>query len=200
MMMRRLIMVLGAMLAVSGAVAQESAWQLLGRVSAYMNSEAGYEVQFEIRTADYSSEGSYRVKGNSYHIEVAGAEVYSDGEVRYEVDGSRKEVNIDVMDSASRNILDNPTRCFDFVEDDYVAEVVSRDAESVKLKLQAKDKAVEGDIYITVSAKSAAPTKLEYVLYGDRVEVVVRSIDHKVKSVKKFDRSAYKDFEIIDFR
>lgn len=199
-MMRRLIMVLGAMLAVSGAVAEESAWQLLGRVSAYMNSEAGYEVQFEIRTADYNSAGSCRVKGESYHIEVAGAEVYSDGKVRYEVDSSRKEVNIDVMDSASRNILDNPTRCFDFVEEDYVAEVVGRDAESVTLKLQAKDKAIEGEIFITVAVKTAAPSKLEYVLYGESVEVVVKQIDHKVKSVKAFDHSVYKDYEMIDFR
>ena len=198
--MRRLMILLGAMLLAWSAVAQESVWQILERMSRYMNSEQGYEAQFEIKAADFQSVGSYRVKGDSYHIDVAGAEVYSDGEVRYEVDGSRKEVNIDVMDSSSRNILDNPTRCFDFVEEDYSAEVVARDNDSARIKLVAKDKSIEGEIYITVSLATAAPTKLEYVLYGERVEVAVRSIDHKVKNVKKFDRAAYKGYEIIDFR
>lgn len=198
--MRRLAIVLGMLMMAWSAVAQESVWQLLGRVAAYMDSEQGYEVQFDVKAADFASTGSYRVKGESYHIAVADAEVYSDGAVKYEVDNAFKEVNIDVVDRTSHNILDNPTRCFDFVESDYLAEVASRTKDIITLKIKAKDNSIEGEIYLTVLSQTAEPTKVEYVLYGERMEVVVKAIDRKSKSVKKFDKSAYKGYEINDFR
>lgn len=199
-MMRRLTILVVATLVSWSAVAEENVWQILQRVSAYMDSAAGYEVQFEIKSADFSSLGSYRVKDDSYYISIVGAEVYSDGDVRYEVDNTRKEVNIDQMDYSSRNILDNPTRCFDFVEDDYSAEVVNRTDDSVTIKLQSKDEAIEGEIFITILTTTAAPTKLAYKLYDETIEVIVASVNSKIKSVKEFERSAYKDYEIIDFR
>lgn len=199
-MMRRLTILVVATLVSWSAVAEENVWQILQRVSAYMDSAAGYEVQFEIKSADFSSLGSYRVKDDSYYISIVGAEVYSDGDVRYEVDNTRKEVNIDQMDNSSRNILDNPTRCFDFVEDDYSAEVVNRTDDSVTIKLQSKDEAIEGEIFITILTTTAAPTKLAYKLYDETIEVIVASVNSKIKSVKEFERSAYKDYEIIDFR
>lgn len=199
-MMRPIGIFIIAVLVSWSAAAEESVWQILQRVSAYMDSEVGYEAQFEIKAVGYASKGSYCVKGDSYYINITDAEVYSDGDVRYEVDNIRKEVNIDQMDYASRNILDNPTRCFDFVEEDYSAEVISRADKSVTIKLQAKDVAIEGEIYITIIVATGAPTKLEYKLYDEKVEVNVISIDHQAKGVKEFKRSAYQDYEIIDFR
>lgn len=198
--MRRFITTICLLMLSWSAAAEEGVWQILQRVSNYMGPQKGYEVRFAIKAEGYNTEGRYCVKGDSYYIEVADAEVYSDGKVRYEVDNLRREVNVDNMDSNSRNIMDNPTRCFDFVEEDYTAEIVKRDANNITLRLQSKDKSVEGEIYLTVNSDSGAPQRVEYLLYDDKMCVEVVEINRAAGSVKSFARSAYKDYEMIDFR
>ena len=198
--MRRLCLLIFAMFISWSATAEESVWQMLQRVSLFMNAEKGYEVKFSIEAEGFSSKGRYCVKGDSYYIEIAEAEVYSDGEVRYEVDKSRREVNIDVMNNESRNILDNPTRCFDFVEEEYTAEIVEQSGGDVTLKLRSTDEKVEGDILLTIEHSTGKPKSLEYMLYDDNILVRVENIEHKSDGVKSFSRSAYKDYEMIDFR
>ena len=198
--MRRFITTICLLMLSWSAAATEGVWQILQRVSDYMGPQKGYEVRFAIKAEGYNTEGRYCVKGDSYYIEVADAEVYSDGKVRYEVDNLRREVNVDNMDSNSRNIMDNPTRCFDFVEEDYTAEIVKRDANNITLRLQSKDKSVEGEIYLTVNSDSGAPQRVEYLLYDDKMCVEVVAINRAAGNVKSFARSAYKDYEMIDFR
>lgn len=198
--MRRFITTICLLMLSWSAAAEEGVWQILQRVSDYMGPQKGYEVRFAIKAEGYNTEGRYCVRGDSYYIEVADAEVYSDGKVRYEVDNLRREVNVDNMDSNSRNIMDNPTRCFDFVEEDYTAEIVKRDANNITLRLQSKDKSVEGEIYLTVNSDSGAPQRVEYLLYDDKMCVEVVAINRAAGNVKSFARSAYKDYEMIDFR
>lgn len=198
--MRRFITTICLLMLSWSAAAEEGVWQILQRVSDYMGPQKGYEVRFAIKAEGYNTEGRYCVKGDSYYIEVADAEVYSDGKVRYEVDNLRREVNVDNMDSNSRNIMDNPTRCFDFVEEDYTAEIVKRDANNITLRLQSKDKSVEGEIYLTVNSDSGAPQRVEYLLYDDKMCVEVVAINRAAGNVKSFARSAYKNYEMIDFR
>ena len=160
-----------------------------------------YEAAFSLQVGDYKAEGRYMVDGNAYHIVVGdAAEVYCDGKVRYEVDKEREEVNIDVVDASSRNILDNPTRCFDFVEEEYTAEIVEQSGGDVTLKLRSTDEKVEGDILLTIEHSTGKPKSLEYMLYDDNILVRVENIEHKSDGVKSFSRSAYKDYEMIDFR
>ena len=116
------------------------------------------------------------MSGDVYYIAVDNAEVYSDGKTRYEVNHARKEVSVDDMDTASRNILDNPTRCFDFVGTDYRSEVASRDGDEVTLHLRAVDPEIEGDIYLTVSESTGRPSSVAYSLYDDRVTVRITAI------------------------
>lgn len=199
--MRRFFISLVAIFFASAVSAEEPVWQVLQRVSEYMNAQKGYEVKFAISAADYTSAGRYCVKGDAYYIDITDAEVYCDGEARYEVDNQRKEVTIDVMDYSSRNILDNPTRCFDFVEEDYEAAIVEQSDGEVVVRLQAKDQSIEGEIVLVVESNVGRPKSVEYRLYGDSVVVEVKSIDRASGgAVKRFNRSAYKDFEIIDFR
>lgn len=199
--MRRFFISLVAIFFASAVSAEVSVWQVLQRVSEYMNAQKGYEVEFAISAADYTSDGRYCVKGNVYYIDITDAEVYCDGEARYEVDNQRKEVTIDVMDYSSRNILDNPTRCFDFVEEDYEAAIVEQSDGEVVVRLQAKDQSIEGEIVLVVEPNVGRPKSVEYRLYDDSVVVEVKSIDRASGGdVKSFNRSQYKDYEIIDFR
>lgn len=200
--MRKIIIYLALVFVALDAFAEEGATvqSLLGRVSQYVKQLGRYEVAFALRTGDYRAEGRYVVSGDAYYLTVGDAEVYSDGKVRYEVDNEREEVNVDVVDTSSHNILDNPTRCFDFAGSEYLSDVVRRDDKSVTIKLVSKDKSVEGEIFLTVDAATARPQDIEYRLYDDRFEVKITSIAKSKASPQKFDRNRYRNYEIIDFR
>ena len=133
-------------------------------------------------------------------MNVGTAEVYCDGKVRYEVDNERKEINIDEVNTASRNILDNPTRCFDFVGSDYSVKEELSGAGQSKLRLSAEDKDIEGVIILSSDEKSGRPMELEYELYDERVTVKVVSIGTAKEQIKRFNQSAYRGYEVVDFR
>ena len=92
-------------------------------VKEYVSELGRYQVKFNVLAGDLIYVGEYGVDGDSYYIKMDDVEVYSDGKLRYEVDNKRKEVSIDMVDLQSHNILDNPTRCFDFAESEYRAEI-----------------------------------------------------------------------------
>ncbi|MBQ2373899.1 MAG: hypothetical protein II299_02150 [Alistipes sp.] len=198
-MYRSFIISLLAILAVGVAQAQHSAQEVVGCVAEYVKKLGSYEVKFVINASEYLAEGSYSVAGDDYHIRLPQAEVYSDGEIRYEIDHERKEVNVDVVDLSSRNVLDNPTRCFDFVGEEYDVTIAEKSEHKVVLRIVATDDAFEGEIYLSADAKGK-PMELMYKLYEDTIKVEIKSIaTHKAK-LPTFTKSAYKDYDIIDFR
>jgi outer membrane lipoprotein-sorting protein len=179
----------------------DNAKGVVADLAQYITKLGRYEATFKLQVGDYVADGRYMVEGNTYHIIVgSAAEVYCDGKVRYEVDKEREEVNIDVVDASSRNILDNPTRCFDFVGSDYRATVVAQDEKQITLKLVSTDEKVEGEIFLTVDAATYTPKEIEYCLYDERFNVKILSLAKPKSFLSKFDRSRYRNYEIIDFR
>ena len=188
------------MLPLVAVAAEDGAQALLRRTADYISSLGRYTARFDITAGEYTSQGSYTVDGDAYHIEVDGAEVYCDGKTRYEVDNERREVNVDAVEGTSRNILDNPTRCFDFAGTDYDAEVTSSTATETTIHLRSRDESVEGDIYLTVETATGRPRHITYVLYDDRIEVAVESLEPSREAVRRYDAKRYSDYETIDFR
>lgn len=198
--MKRLLFIILISLSVVSARADERSQSVLRRVAEYVKTLGEYDARFSVVAGEYRTTGQYCVAGDAYHIVVDRAEVYSDGKSRYEVDHDRKEVNIDEMDIENRNILDNPTRCFDFVGDDYASMVWTEMGENITLLLKANDTALEGEIYLTVNRNNGRPNRIVYVLYEDQIEVDITSLERRKGAVPKFDASKYKGYEIVDFR
>ena len=198
--MRRVVMILMAVLMGVSVARAEGEQLVLRRVAEYVAKMGSYDVVFAVKAGDYVASGSYSVSGDAYHIALDKAEVYSDGKTRYEVDLDRREVSIDVVDLQSRNILDNPTRCFDFVGDEYLAEQVKRDANSVTLRLVARDEEQEGEILLTVDNATGKPLAVSYILYDDRIDVEIKSFVSRKEAVKVFSKNDYKGYDIVDFR
>ena len=198
--MRRVILSALALLICVSAVADEQSKTALQRVAHYVEALGAYDAKFKVEAGDYTTEGSYAVSGDNYYITLDEAEVYSDGKVRYEVDHNREEVNVDKVDLTSRNVLDNPTRCFDFVDSGYESDMFEQNGSQQTIHLRSTDAAIEGDIYLTIDAASARPQKLEYKLYDDIIVVDVISLEKRKTKINSFDKSKYKDYEIIDFR
>ena len=194
------VMALPGVMAATPSAQDEQVGQLLERVAQYVKRLGAYSADFKVVAGDYTTRGRYDVSGDRYYIVLDNAEVYSDGHVRYEVNGERKEINVDVVDISSHNILDNPTRCFDFVGSDYVADIQRRETGRVTIHLRSADSSVGGDIYLTIDSSSARPIRLEYHLYDDVIEVDIISLSALKGGVKTFSEKAYSGYDMIEFR
>ena len=199
--MRRncLIILMSVLVCATECFAQSAEQAAVRRVAEYVNKLGSYDVEFDIEAEGYEASGSYAVAGDSYHIVLPQAEVYSDGKVRYEVDHERREVNVDVVDLTSRNVLDNPTRCFDFVGDGYELSVVKQSANEVVVRIVATDEAFEGEVFLTADEKGR-PMELKYQLYDDVIKVKIKSFAPRKAKLPTFVKTVYKDYDIIDFR
>lgn len=197
--MKKFVTLLMALVFVASARA-EGEVQLLRRVAEYVKALRSYEAEVDVTAGDYKAAGSYSVAGDSYYIKVGEAEVYADGKTRYEVDHARKEVSIDVVDLESQNILDNPTRCFDFVGEEYTAELMKEADGKAEISLVARDEDVEGEILLTLESATGKPLSIAYILYDDRIDVKIKSITSRKSAIPTFSKGAYKGYDMVDFR
>lgn len=182
--------------------AENRAGEILERLAAGFRAMKGYEVTFEVEAGEYRTAGSYAVEGQGYFLTLGDAEVFCDGTVRYEVDNARREVTIVGVDTASRNILNNPVKAFDFLDSEYDPELLSEAAGRavVRLTPTAGNSSPAGVITVTVSTATMRPEVLDYDYDGERVQVGILGIAPLAGHVRLFDKNAYAGYEFIDFR
>lgn len=162
----------------------------------------GYSVDFEVVAGDYNNRGSYVVEGRNYYLALADAEVFADSVIRYEIDNRRREVTVTEVDAASRNILNNPVRAFDFLGSEYVPTLVSEAGGRavVRLTPAAGNDSPAGNVTVTVDTATMRPLSLSYDYDGEQVQVSVLGVAPLAGHVRVFDRQAYAGYEFIDFR
>lgn len=180
--------------------AQERAAELLRSLSGRIRSLGRYAVAFTVEADGQSAAGWYTVGGDSYYLRLADAEVYGDGRARYEVDNRRREVAVDRVDAASRNLLDNPTRAFDLVDDEFEAELLWERDGRAAVKLTPKVGAAPSVVTVTLDTRTMRPLSLEYDFDGERIRILVRSLEAADKAPKEYDPAEYRTYETIDFR
>lgn len=182
--------------------AADRATEILERVAAGFRAMGAYSVNFEVAAGDYTARGSYAVEGEGYYLVLGDAEVFADGMVRYEVDNRRREVTVTEVDTASRNILNNPVRAFDFLGSEYVPSLVSEaDGRAVvRLTPAVGNDSPAGNITLAVSTATMRPLSLSYDYDGEQVLVTVLGIAPLAVPIESFDKNAYGGYEFIDFR
>ena len=185
-----------------GNAAQPRATAILERRAAGFRARDGYGVKFGVVSGDYEARGSYVVEGDSYYLVLGDAEVFADGAVRREVDNRRREVTVTEVDTASRNILNNPVRAFDFLGSEYTPSLVSEaDGRAVvRLTPAAGNDSPAGDVTLTVDTATMRPRSLSYDYDGEQVLVNVLEVAPLAGHVRRFDKNAYAGYEFIDFR
>lgn len=178
------------------------ATEILEKLAAGFRAMPGYSVDFEVSAGDYKSRGSYVVEGQCYYLALADAEVFADSVVRYEIDNRRREVTVTEVNRASRNILDNPVRAFDFLgsEYDFSLEGESGGRATVRLVPTAENDTSAGVVTLVVDTSSMRPVSLAYDYDGERVGIRVTGIEPQAGHFRTFDRQAYGGYEFIDFR
>lgn len=188
----------------------DRAAEIVARLSAGFRSMKNYKVVFSVHMREQLiTVGIYTVDGGNYCLVLneaktgARAEVYADGAVRYEIDHGRREVTINPLDGASRNILTDPVHAFDFLDSEYTPALLWEDdgKAALSLKPAVGSGAPTGDITLVVATKEMLPRSVVYAFDGDEVVVQIIRIDKSwSQPLKKFDRAAYADYEWIDFR
>lgn len=175
---------------------------LLAQLADGFRAMPAYSVRFEIVADDSAVRGGYSVQGEAYYLQLGDAEVYAEGATRYEVDNRRREVTIVEVDTASRNILDNPVRAFEFLDSTYRPTLLDeRDGEAdILLSATGDAGAVAGAVTLTVTTSPVRPRLLAYDYDGERITVAVTDISPLQTPLRRFDRAAYADYEWIDFR
>ena len=174
---------------------------LLNKVSQSIKELGDYRVAFSVSIGGESVDGSYVVSGDEYYMELATAEIYCDEGVRYEVNNRDLEIVVDNVDLNSHNLLNNPTRGFNFLETQFTAKILSESVSEVTVRLDPKseDALSLGYIVVRMDIKSGLPTSIIYDMDGDSVRIIIESFTAS-SSPKKFERGEYKKYEWIDFR
>ena len=186
--------------AVHGQTTDRAA-EYMRRMTAAMESMPAYTVCFTASAGDGESLGGrYEVDGSRYHISVSGMEVYGDDNVRRNVDAAHREIVVDVTDTASHDLMENPVHGFRFLASDYRPQLRSEaDGRAEIVLTPIAKRGVSETITVTITISDARPQQICYDAEGERVTIIIESIAEGA-SVPLFDASAYPDYEIIDFR
>ena len=204
-----LLLLLSAMQSVAAVPAAANNVPAAGRADAILagvsdgfRALGAYGVSFEVRSDEYVTRGRYAVEGENYYLVLGDAEVYCDGAVRYEVDNRRREVTIDVVDTGSRNILNNPVHAFDFLGSEYAASLAGEQEGRAVVRLTPApgNTSSAGNIVLTVDTAAMRPVSLRYDYDGEQVQVGSLGIAPLAGHVRLFDKNAYAGYEFIDFR
>ena len=185
---------------------------LLAALSGKIESLGDYEVAFRVVVKEQGSvSGVYVVSGDKYYIRVEDREVFCDGKTRCEVSHADKEVTIDRVDPNDRNILSNPTKAFEFADDQfrhtYVGEQVGEGRRCDAIALEPTFSGASfSDVLLLVDRATGLPMLLQYKMDGssDEVSVIVERFGPTAAKVDpsrfSLNRSKYKGYEFIDFR
>ena len=157
--MKRSVLLLAALFAVFSVQADNRPQAVLKQLTAALGALEGYSVVFEVHTDGDVVPGYYEVSGDNYYMHVNGQEVYGDAEFRYEIDPDRKEVVIDRVDLTSHNLLNNPTRAFDFIDGEYAASLLSEKGSTAVIRLTPlRIQSAVGQIDVEVDTARSLPT------------------------------------------
>ena len=200
--MKRFLVLIALAAGIQAVSAAGRATEILEKLAAGFRAMPGYSVDFEVVAGDYNNRGSYVLEGRNYYLALADAEVFADSVIRYEIDNRRREVTVTEVDAASRNILNNPVRAFDFLGSEYVPTLVSEagGCAVVRLTPAAGNDSPAGNVTVTVDTATMRPLSLSYDYDGEQVQISVLGVAPLSGHVRVFDRQAYAGYEFIDFR
>lgn len=182
--------------------AQSTAADWVGELSRTMKGRYGASFTMRMEGAQ-PMEGYYAVDGDNYYLTLGVSEVYGDGKLRYEINNERKEVTEDRIDTGRFDILNNPTRAFDFVDAEFSSSVESTTADGAVLVLRPRK---SGDaislIRITVhrTSRGVEPVSVEYDFDGDMIRIALDRIEFgQSVDVRRWNRATYRAYDMISF-
>lgn len=199
--MKKIIILFFTALATIGAVRAQSAEAWLAQLNKSLGER--YAMNISVAMGDMAPiSGFFMVEGDGYYINLDVMEVYSDGKLRYEVNNQRKEVVEDRVNLEACDLLSNPTRAFDFVPQEFVSAVKSSTNERVVLTLTPKSEALgisSITLTLAVSGSKVEPQSICYDYDGEMVTIALTKADSADAKLRKWDKAAYRAYDIVSF-
>ena len=203
--MKRVICTLLLLMLSLPAMAQSIAREWLDRVDSSLGARYAMQLYValgEVRNVADQFSGYFIVDGDAYYMNLGVMEVYSDGKLRYEVNNERKEVTEDRVNLEAVDLLSNPTRAFDFVDEEYDVRVVSvaGDVATLELKPKSADLGITA-ILLTLQreGRSVIPTLICYDYEGDEIRIELTMVDATSAPMPRWDAKSYRAYDIVSF-
>lgn len=214
-----ILMLAVSLFAATGAIGQtaDRSEKILSSLAAKLKAMKAFDGDIAITYAgDAYANGKFVVEGEKYKLTVdqlymyVGIEILGDGKTKYEINHKSQEVTIGNINPADNDILSNPAKAFYFPADmftyKYKGEVTVGGRRCDVVELKPKKRGHEAiTVTLSVDRVTSLPAALNYRLDGsdDEVDVVITRIgEYKGTTANafKFNKSEYKDYELIDFR
>lgn len=190
-----------AMLSTLSAIAQGDAQWWISRLDATLGERYVMRISVAVG-AEESIEGLFMVDGDDYYISLGIMEVYGEGELRYEINNERKEVTIDRVDLESYDLLTNPTNAFSFVDEEFQSQLVEYGADSATLRLTPRDESLGVEsivLRLSRSGDEVLPEVVSYDYGGDSVSITLGALPWGERRLPKWDKQAYRAYDIVSF-
>ena len=188
-----------------GSLSAQSAEEWLTSLNESLGERYAMDLFVEVGAVDSVDDqlsGYFMVEGDGYYISLGVMEVYSDGKLRYEINNERKEVVEDRVNLESVDLLSNPTRAFSFLPDEFSAKDVksSNTGAVVSLVPKSDDLGITA-ILLSLERKGSnvVPSKVSYDYDGDLVTITLTMLDASDLTLRKWDKTAYRAYDIVSF-
>ena len=160
-----------------------------------------YALHMKVEAYGEKMNGYFIVEGDSYYMQLGVMEVYSDGKFRYEINNERKEVTEDRVNLTSHDLLSNPTRAFEFVEEEFKATISQTIHNGVILKLVPKQSSDITAVYLSVVWRDnrIVPLAIKYDYDGEEVAIALVMGDAKSAVLPRWNKKNYKTYDMVSF-
>lgn len=198
-------MMLVAMFATVTYSSAQSATEWLERLDRSLGERFAMDIFVEVGEVENVGDqlaGFLMVEGDGYYMTLGTMEVYSDGKLRYEINNERKEVVEDRVNLEAVDLLTNPTRAFDFVPEEFDAKVVAATTDRVTLTLKPRSDALGITLIRLVLKRDGeriTPKVITYDYDGDIININLTRVNDKELTLRRWDKSAYRAYDIVSF-
>ncbi len=198
--MRRTLLILFSVAAVAAAAADEASVRILKNIERNLAELGTYRAEFEMKAGDCSVRGEYCVSGSDFYMKADDTEVYASDGVRREVNATKREIVVDGIDAAARDIVSNPARGFSLLLEDFDSEVADGGGRTGVSLTPKPTSAIRETITVFVDADAGLPTEIVYGADSGCVSVRLLSVNPLAGDIPRFDAAKYEGYEVVDFR
>ncbi len=197
--MRRLCLMLVALVSAVNLSAQSSAREWIDGINYTLDER--YALYMKVDAYGEQINGYFMVDKDSYYIQLGIMEVYSDGKLRYEVNNERKEVTEDRVNLDSCDLLTNPTRAFEFLEEEFEATISEDIHNGAILKLVPKQSSDITAVYVSVVWRDnrIIPLAIKYDYDGEEVSIALVMAEKESVVLPRWNRDNYKTYDLVSF-
>lgn len=199
--MRRTLSILFLLVAATAAaMADEASVRILKNIERNLAALGTYRAEFEMTAGEYTVRGEYCVAGDDFYMKADGTEVYAADGVRREVNTPKREIVVDGIDTAARDIVSNPARGFSLLLEDFDSATVEQGGRTCVVLSPKPSSPMRETIVVITDGRGEYPSEIVYGSEAGNVVVKLLSVARMSGDIPRFDASRYDGYETVDFR